>query len=258
MRATGQRASQMAAIQSALTSQTAATLGAATTQRMIIQAAAGFQKTQVGAEVSRSIRETNISRDQQVGTFSTAADKEKTMAAAESHAAKNDLWGRNLAEAIPPEIPILRPVLSGGFHNVAIGNRNRGVNQTADAYRDGVTNLQNTATSQSISSSQQYESDMKVAIDQQAQAQISGVDAGAGQAIGGYQRGAAQARGGVDQNYRLELGANREIYSSQVDAAGQVRNAGLEAAKLRQAAAVIAAVGREISREVGQGMRIRF
>src|ERR1041384_676651 len=258
MRAQGQRASQMAAIQAALTGQTAATLGAATTQRMIIQAAAGFQKTQVGAEVARTIRETNISRDQQVGTFSAAADKEKTMAAAESHAAKNDAWGRNLAEAVPPEIPILRPVLSGGFQNVAIGNRNRGVNQTADAYRDGVTNLQNTATSQSISSSQQYESDMKVAIDQQAQAQITGVDAGAGQAIGGYQRGAAQARGGVDQNYQLELGANREIYSSQVDAAGQIRSAGLEAAKLRQAAAVIAAVGREISREVGQGMRIRF
>jgi len=70
--------------------------------------------------------------------------------------------------------------------------------------------------------------------------------------------GAAQARGGVDQNYRLELGANKEIYGSQVDAAGQIRSAGLEAAKLRQAAAVIAAVGREISREVGQGMRIRF
>lgn len=91
---------------------------------------------------------------------------------------------------------------------------------------------------------QQYESDMKVAIDQQAQAQISGIDAGAGQAIGGYQRGAAQARGGVDQNYGLELGANREIYTRQVDAAGQIRGAGLEAAKLRQAAAVIAAVGR--------------
>jgi len=257
MRASGQRASQMASIQAGLTSQTAATLGAATTQRMIIQAAAGFQKTQVGAEVARSIRETNISRDQQVGTFGAAADKEKTMAAAESHAAKNDAWGRNLAEAIPPEIPLLRPVLSGGFQNVAIGNRNRGVNQSADAYRDGVTNFQNTATSKSVSSSQQYESDMTVAIDQQAQAQIAGVDAGAGQAIGGYQRAAAQARAGVDQNYQL-VGANKQIYGSQVDAAGQIRNAGVEAAKLRQAAAVIAAVGREISREVGQGMRTRF
>ena len=49
-----------------------------------------------------------------------------------------------------------------------------------------------------------------------------------------------------------------ESFVTQVDAAGQVRNAGLDAAKLRQAAAVIAQVGREISREVGQGMRIRF
>jgi hypothetical protein len=258
MRASGQRSSQMASIQAALTSQTAATLGAATTQRIIIQAAAGFQKTQVGADVARSIRETNISRDQQVGTFGAAADKEKVMAAWESHAAKNDQWGRNLAEALPPEIPVVRPALSGGFQNAAIGNRNTGVNQTADAYRDGVTGLQNTATGRSISSSQQYESDMKVAIDKQAGAQIAGVNAGAGQAIGGYQRGAAQARSGVDQNYQLELGANKQIYGSQVDASGQIRGAGLEAAKLRQAAAVIAAVGREISREVGQGMRIRF
>lgn len=45
---------------------------------------------------------------------------------------------------------------------------------------------------------------------------------------------------------------------TQVDAAGHVRNAGLEAAKLRQAAAVIAQVGPEISWEVGLGMRIRF
>jgi len=258
MRASGQRASQMASIQAALTSQTAATLGAATTQRMIIQAAAGFQRSQVGADVSRGIRETGISRDQQVGTFGAAADKEKVMGAFESHAAKNDAWGRNLAEALPPEIPLVRPFLSGGFQNAAIGNRNRGVNQTADTYREGVTGLQNTAADKSIGSSQQYESDMKIAIDKQAGAQIAGVNAGAGQAIGGYQRGAAQARSGVDQNYQLELGANKQIFVSQVDAAGQIRSAGLEAAKLRQAAAVIAAVGREISREVGQGMRIRF
>jgi hypothetical protein len=40
----------------------------------------------------------------------------------------------------------------------------------------------------SIASSQQYESDMKLAIDRQAGAQIAGVNAGAGQAIGCYQR----------------------------------------------------------------------
>ena len=49
----------------------------------------------------------------------------------------------------------------------------------------------------------------------------------------------------MDQNYRIELGANKQLYATQVDAAGQIRGAGLEAAKLRQAAAVIAAVGRE-------------
>jgi hypothetical protein len=180
------------------------------------------------------------------------------VAAAESHAAKNDLWGRSLAEAVPPEVPVVRPILSGGFQNAAIGNRNRGVNETADAYRDRVTGLQTGAANNSISSTQQYESDMKFAIEKQAGEQIAGVSVGAGQAIGGYQRGATEARSGVDQNYQLELSANRQINVSQVDAAGQIRSAGIEAAKLRQAAAVIAAVGREISREVGQGMRMRF
>src|SRR5713101_1867508 len=82
LRAQGQRSAQMASIQAALTSQVAATTGAATTQRMIIQAAAGFQKSQVGADVGRGIRETNIGKDQQVGTFVASADKEKVMAAA--------------------------------------------------------------------------------------------------------------------------------------------------------------------------------
>src|SRR6266496_3418490 len=141
LRAQGQRTAQLASIQAALTGQVAATSGAATTQRMIIQAAAGFQKSQVGADVGRSIRETNIARDQQVGTTVAGTTRDKNMAAGESHAAKNDLWGRNLSEAIPPEIPIMRPALSGGFQNAAIGNRNRIANQTADDYREGVTGL---------------------------------------------------------------------------------------------------------------------
>lgn len=62
----------------------------------------------------------------------------------------------------------------------------------------------------------------------------------------------------TEQNYSKELDANRTVHISQVAAAGQIRSAGMEAAKVRQAATVIALVGREISREVGQGMRIRF
>jgi hypothetical protein len=101
------------------------------------------------------------------------------------------------------------------------------------------------------------DSDKLKLIGHTASTQIAGVNTGAGEA-GGYNRGAAQSRTGVDQNYRLEVGANKEVYVAQVDAARQTRDAGLQAASLRQAAAVIAAVGREISREVGQGMRIRF
>jgi len=82
------------------------------------------------------------------------------MASGESHAAKQDAWGRNLADAIPPEIPLLRPVLSGGFNNAAIGSRNRIVNQTADTYRNSVTDLQTAAANKSVASSKQYESDI--------------------------------------------------------------------------------------------------
>src|SRR5205085_8232466 len=106
MRAQGQRAAQLASIQAALTGQVASTMGAATTQRMIIQAAAGFQKSQVNADIGRSIRETNISRDQQVGTTTAGVNKEKYMAAAESHASKNDQWGTNLSEAVPRRFPL--------------------------------------------------------------------------------------------------------------------------------------------------------
>src|SRR5215470_12913331 len=98
---------------------------------MIIQAAAGFQKSQVNPYVGRSIPEKNIARDQQVGTTTAGVNKEKYLAAAEAHASKNDQWGINLSEAVPPEIPIVRPLLKGFFHNAGITNRNQGVNQSA-------------------------------------------------------------------------------------------------------------------------------
>src|SRR3989475_2916021 len=82
LRAQGQRSSQMEWSQAGLTWQAAGTAGAAKTQRMIIQATAGFQKSQVNADVGRSIRETNISRDQQGGTTPAGGVKEKVMAGA--------------------------------------------------------------------------------------------------------------------------------------------------------------------------------
>jgi hypothetical protein len=257
MRAQGQRASQLASIQAALTGQTAATLGAATTQRMIIQASAGFQKSQLGADVARSIRETDIGASREVTNIIAGAERDLSMTHGNASVGRIEKAMEVTESAIPSDAPLLRGVVTWPKVTAVTARENVATNATTQYSRDMVQN-QETIAKRVIYSSQQYQNEMNQAVDKQAGAQIAGVNAGAGQAIGGYQRAAGQARTGVEQNYQLELGANKQVYISQVDAAGQIRNAGLEAAKLRQAAAVIAQVGREISREVGQGMRIRF
>ena len=257
MRAQGHRMAQLASIQAALTGQVAATQGAATTQRMIIQAAAGFQKSQVGSEVSRNVRDTDTGASLEIGNIVAGAKRDLYMNAGNTSAAKID-QGVNMVNAmIPPEFPIARGLIEIPKYD-AITKRNRTGNEATTNFSAESVQNRETAANRIIYSAEKYQGEMNIAIDKQAGAQVAGVDAGAGQAIGGYQRGAAEARRGVEQNYQLEVGANRMVYVSQIEAAGQTRNAGLEAAQLRQAAAVISAVGREISREVGQGMRIRF
>ena len=257
MRAQGHRMAQLASIQAALTGQVAATQGAATTQRMIIQAAAGFQRSQVGSEVARNVRDTDIGASLEIGNIIAGAERDLYMNAGNTSAAKID-QGVNMVNAmIPPELPIARGLVEIPRYD-AITKRNRTANEAITEFSAATVQNRETTANRVIHSAQRYEGDMNVAIDQQAEAQVAGVNAGAGQAISGYQRGATEARQGVEQNYQLEVGANRMVYVSQVDAAAQTRAAGFEAAQLRQAAAVIAAVGREISREVGQGMRIRF
>ncbi len=257
MRAQGQRTAQLASIQAALTGQVAATQGAATTQRMIISAAAGFQKSATGSEVARSIRDTNIGASREVGNIIAGAKRDLYMNAGNTSAAKID-QGVSLVNAmIPPEVPVARGLVEIPKYD-AITKRNRTANQATEEFSRDMVQNQELVAGRVAGSAQRYQTEMNQAIDKQAGAQVAGVNAGAGQAIGGYQRAAGQARGGVEQNYQLEVGANRAVYVSQVDAAGQIRTAGMDAAKLRQAAAVITQVGREISREVGQGMRIRF
>ena len=257
MRAQGQRSAQLASIQAALTSQTAATMGAATTQRMIIQATAGFQKSSTAADVSRSIRETDIGASREVSNIVAGAERDLSMTRGNASVGKIEKAMEVTESAIPSDAPLLRGVVSWPKVTAVDAHRDVATNATTQYSRDMVQN-QETIAKRVINSSHQYQTEMNQAIDKQAGAQIGAVNAGAGQAIGGYQRAANQSRGGVEQNYQLEVGANKQIYISQVDAAGQIRGAGFEAAKLRQAAAVIAQVGREISREVGQGMRIRF
>jgi hypothetical protein len=257
MRAQGHRIAQLASIQAGLTGQIAATQGAATTQRMIIQAAAGFQKSQVGSEVARNVRDTNTGASLEIGNIVTGAKRDLHMNAGNTTAAKIDQGVSMVNSMIPMDFPIARGLIEIPKYD-AITKRNWTANEATTNFSAESVENRETAADRVIYSAEKYQSEMNVAINQQAGAQVAGVKAGAGQAIEGYQQGATQARSGVEQNYQLEVGANRTVYMSQVDAAGQIRAAGFEAAKLRQAAAVIAAVGREISREVGQGMRIRF
>src|SRR6266404_5680783 len=257
LRAQGQRSAQLANIQSALTGQIAATQGSATTQRLIIQAAAGFQKSSTGADVSRSIRETDIGASREVSNIVAGAERDLSMTRGNASVGKVEKAMEVTESMIPSDAPLLRGVVTSPKIEAVNAKQNVATNATTQYSRDMVQN-QETVANRVVYSSQQYQNEMNKAIDKQAGQQIAGVNAGAGEAIAGYQRGAAQARGGVEQNYQKELDANRTVYFSQVDAAGQTRTAGFEAAKLRQAAAVITQVGREISREVGQGMRIRF
>jgi hypothetical protein len=257
MRAQGQRMAQLASIQAGLTGQIAATHGAATTQRMIIQAAAGFQKSQVGSEVTRNVRDTKTGASLEIGNIVAGAERDLYMNAGNTSAAKIDQGVNMVNSMVPTDFPILRGLVEIPKYD-AITKRNRTANEATTAFSAETVQNRETAAGRVVYSAEKYQNEMTVAIDQQAGAQIAGVNEGAGQAIEGYQRGAAQGREGVEQNYQMEVGANQMVYASQIDAAGEIRTAGLEAAKLRQAAAVIAAVGREISREVGQGMRIRF
>ena len=108
MRAQGQRTAQLASIQAALTGQVAATSGAATTQRMIIQAAAGFQKSQVGSDVARNIRDTNIGASLAVGNIVAGAKRDLYMNAGNTSAAKIDQGVSLVNSMIPPEVPVAR------------------------------------------------------------------------------------------------------------------------------------------------------
>lgn len=257
LRAQGQRSAQLANIQSALTSQIAATQGSATTQRLIIQAAAGFQKSSTAADVSRSVRETNIGASREISNIVAGAERDLSMTRGNASVGKIEKAMEVTESAIPSDMPLLRGVVTWPKVEAVNAKANVATNATTQYSRDMVQN-QETIANRVVYSSQQYQTEMNKAIDRQAGQQIAGVNAGAGEAIAGYRQGAVQARGGVEQNYQKELDANKSVYISQVDAAGQILTGGLEAAKLRQAAAVITQVGREISREVGQGMRIRF
>ena len=257
LRAQGQRVGAMAQIQSALTGQVGSTLGAAASQKMIIAASAGFQRSTVVSDISRNIRETGIGQMQSNRQTWNMADKEVQLAATEVHSSKARMAGDAIREAIPPEVPGVRD-LGVAFEYPAMYNRYHGAVSAAHLSRDRSISYTNEAATDSVKSSTQYQSEMERNINVSAAAQVAGVDTGAGQAIGSYERGAGQARAGVERSYQKELESNQESYRGQVEGANIGLGGNMEAAQLRQAAAVISTVGREISREIQNVMRQKY
>jgi hypothetical protein len=107
---------------------------------MIIKAAAGFQKSQVGSEVARNVRDTDIGASLEIGNIIAGAKRDLYMNAGNTSAAKID-QGVNLVNAmIPPEFPIARGLVEIPKYD-AITKRNRTANEaTSEFSADTVQN----------------------------------------------------------------------------------------------------------------------
>src|SRR5213080_62510 len=140
IRAQGQRSAQLASIQAALTGQVAATSGAATTQRLIIQAAAGFQKSSTAADVSRSIRETDIGASFGVGNTIAGVKRDLSMTRGNASVGKIEKAMEVTESAIPSDAPLLRGVVTWPKITAVDAHRDVATNATTQYSRDMVQN----------------------------------------------------------------------------------------------------------------------
>src|SRR5258708_34189525 len=100
---------------------------------MIIQAAAGYQKSQVGADVAGNNRDTNICASLEVGNIVAGAKRDLYMNAGNTSAAKID-QGVSLVNAmVPPEVPIARGLVEIPKYD-AITKRNRTGNEATTEF----------------------------------------------------------------------------------------------------------------------------
>src|SRR4030095_13614140 len=137
---------------------------------MIIQAAAGFQKSQVGAEVARNVRDTNTGASLAVGNIVAGAKRDLYMNAGNTSAAKIDQGVSLVNSMIPPEIPIARGLVEIPKYD-AITKRNRTANYATTEFSQEMVQNQETGANRIGYSSEQYQGDMNQSIDRQAGAQ---------------------------------------------------------------------------------------
>lgn len=231
--------------------------GALTTQLILIGAQASQSHAMLKSDTERSQEMARIDRQQGVATTATRAESELHQSAAESHAAKTELWDRTWNRVTGGAVPFL-PAATSELGWAANTDRTRGRNTAIEHLSSGTIEATNLAGNNRIRTQGVYQTEVDRTIDTYAGAAAGGARAGFAQAVGAYNRAAGISGGGVDRGYRMELGANRTAYDGQIRGAGIMRAAGIEAATNRAIASVISNVGRELSRSIDRAIQFRF
>lgn len=126
----------------------------------------------------------------------------------------------------------------------------RGMNEAGVNAAVTQNNLNENVTAQRVEASQNYQSDMNMAIDRQGWNTISALDTGAQMSSGAVRAGAQVQLGGIERSASLDRSANQLNFEARVDAAGINRNAASEAAHLRMMSAVVSGFFRDMDRRL--------
>jgi len=149
-------------------------------------------------------------------------------------------------------------VAGGYLEYKSIQDRAAGQRSAIDTSSEALIRNQNRAREGQLGNQDVYLNRMTQAHRDYAQGQIDAANAGASQSAGGVNRGTAITISGINRGASLEQMANRITFDASIKSAGQVRDASFEAARLRALSSVIHSVGWHLSRELEQGLTLRY
>ena len=98
--------------------------------------------------------------------------------------------------------------------------------------------------------SETYQTKIEASINQNADANIAAIQAGAEISAGAARTGAATQAGGINQGYNFDLKANTAIFAGRNEAASINRTASTEAAHLRMVSSVVTGFFRDMDRRL--------
>src|SRR5256714_12476781 len=126
---------------------------------MTLQASAGFQNSAAGADVSRSIRETDIGASREVSNTVAGAERDLSMTRGNASIGKIEKAMEVTESAIPSDAPLLRGLVSWPKVTAVDAHRDVAASATTQFSRDMGQNQEKIAK-RVINSSQQYQTQM--------------------------------------------------------------------------------------------------